>query len=229
MSVKRMELSMGQAGMRKIGAIGGIAFVVLQMAAQGLIQVGGLEPTFGAPATDIVAFFQARDARLVNLGDYLTALSSIAFLWFIGALWHEMRRVEREPGVLSMVAAGSGLIAVAVISAGSGWPLAVFRVEAGLEPQLARYLFDQGNYAFATMWVFAASLMLAAGLAGLRYGLLPGWISWLGLVAAAGLLAVRFIWASPSGVVFLPYMLFWLWLIAVGVVFLRRPAPASAD
>ena len=43
--------------LKKIGAAGGIAFVVLQPLAQGLIQIGGAEPSFNAPAQEILDFF----------------------------------------------------------------------------------------------------------------------------------------------------------------------------
>ncbi len=38
----------------QLAASGGIAYVVLQLIAQGLIQIGGAEPSFNAPAGEIV-------------------------------------------------------------------------------------------------------------------------------------------------------------------------------
>jgi hypothetical protein len=64
-----------------------IVFVVLQMASQALIQAGGTEPPFGAPAEAIVAFFMAKDGQLFALGEYLSTISLIVFLWFLGSLW----------------------------------------------------------------------------------------------------------------------------------------------
>ena len=118
---------MGNARLEQIGAAGGIVFVVLQMASQALIQAGGAEPPFDAPAPTIVAFFVARDSQLFAVGDYLSTLSLIAFLWFLGSLWAALRRAEGEPAWLSLVALASGLMIVAAASAGSGWRLAVFR------------------------------------------------------------------------------------------------------
>ena len=42
--------------LEQIGAAGGIIFVVMQMASQALMQVGGSEPPFNAPADTIAAF-----------------------------------------------------------------------------------------------------------------------------------------------------------------------------
>lgn len=215
---------MSKTPWKRIGAAGGIAFVVLQLVAQILIQIGAPEPSFDASAEAILAFFQAKNLALIPVADFLSAVSAIALLWFVGSLWTDLRSAEEGPGFLSTVAGASGIVMLAVISSGSGWALAVFRIDEGLDPQLARYLFDQGNYTFATLWVFTASLLLASGIAGFVYQVFPTWLAWLGVVDAALLLIVRANWASPSGVVFLPYVLFWVWLIATSVVLMRRPA-----
>jgi hypothetical protein len=205
----------------QIGAAGGIVFVVLQMAAQALIQVGGAEPPFDAPASTIAAFFMARNSQLFALGDYLSTLSLIAFLWFLGSLWAALRRSEGEPGWLSFVAAASGLMIVAAVGGGGGWPLAVFRKDQGLDPQIARLLFDQGNFAFANAWAMLASLSLATGVVSIRTGALARWLGWAGVLIAGGLLAARAVWAS-SGLVFVPFGLCYLWLIAISIVLIRR-------
>ncbi len=212
---------MSHSRLEQIGAAGGIVFVVLQMASQALIQAGGAEPPFDATTETIVAFFLARNSRLFALGEYLSTLSLIAFLWFLGSLWSALRRAESEPAWLSFVAAASGLMIVATVSAGSGWPLAVFRQAEGLDPQIARLLFDQGNFAFANAWVMLASLSLATGVASIRTGPLPLWLGWAGVTIAVGLLAARAVWAS-SGLVFVPFGLCYLWLIAISIVLMRR-------
>src|SRR5512138_2608069 len=140
---------MSNSRLEQIGAAGGIVFVVLQMAAQALIQVGGAEPPFDAPAETIAAFFMARNSQLFALGEYLSTLSLIAFLWFLGSLWAALRRAEGEPAWLSFLAVASGVTLIATLAGAGGWPLAVFRQGEGLDPQIARLLFDQGNFAFA--------------------------------------------------------------------------------
>ena len=220
---------MGNSRWERIGAAGGIVFVVLQMASQALIQVGGAEPPFDATTETIVAFFMARNSQLFALGEYLSTLSLIAFLWFLGSLWSALRRAEGEPAWLSFVAAASGSMIVAAVSAGSGWPLAVFRQDEELNPQIARLLFDQGNFAFANAWVMLASLSLATGVVSIRTGALPHWLGWTGVLIAGGLLAARAVWAS-SALVFVPFGLCYLWLIAISIVLIRRasagqPAP----
>jgi len=212
---------MRNSGWEQIGAAGGIVFVVLQMVAQALIQVGGAEPPFDAPAPTIAAFFMARNSQLFALGDYLSTLSLIAFVWFLGSLWSALCRAEGEPAWLSLVALASGLMIVATVSAGAGWPLAVFRRDEGLDPQIARLLFDQGNFAFANAWAMLASLSLATGVVSIRTHALPRWLGWAGVLIAGGLLAARAVWAS-SGLVFIPFGLCYLWLFAISIVLIRR-------
>lgn len=212
----------------QLAASGGIAYVVLQLIAQGLIQIGGAEPSFNAPAGEIVIFFENRDQLLFNTGDFLSSLSMLAFIWFLGALWARLRRHEEAPAWMSLVAFGSALAGVAVSMASNGWGLAVFRIEEGLDPQLARYLFDEGNLGFVTLWVFLAGFLLATGIVALRDGALPRWLGWFGLVTGTALLIGRAFWDLPSGSIFVPYILFYIWLIAASIVLIRRAGSSAA-
>lgn len=204
----------------QLGAAGGIGFVALQMVAQALIQVGGGEPPFDAPSSTIAAFFMARNSRLFTIGDFLSTVSLIPLLWFMGSLWAALRRAEGEPAWLSLVALASGVLVGGMVSLGAGWPLAVFRQREGLDPQIARLLFDQGNFAFANAWVMLASLSLATGIVSIRNGALKPWLGWSGVVIAGGLLAARAVWASTS-LAFIPFGLCYLWLIAVSIALIR--------
>lgn len=206
--------------LKKLGAIAAIAFPILQVISQGLMQVGGMEPSFAAPAAEILTFFQNRDATLFAFGGYIHILSLVAFVWFLGALWDELHMIEGGSGWLSIVAVGSGLIAAATLISSGGWALAVFRVGEGLDPQIARLLFDEGNLNFANLWVALGSMVLAAGLIFRQTGRVPGWLGWASIVLAVGLLLARAVWTTS--IAFAPYMLFWLWLIVLGVMMLRR-------
>jgi hypothetical protein len=216
-----MEDIMDKRRWEQIGAAGGIVFVLLQLAGQALIQVGGAEPSFNAPAGEIVAFFENRNPQLFAAGGFLSVIAVFALFWFLGVLWARLRRHEEEPAWMSLVAFGSGLVSVAAVFANSGWALAVFRINEGLDPQLARTLFDSGNFGFATFWVFLAIFLFTTGIVILRDGALPGWLGWFGLVTAIALLIARAFWAV-SGAAFIPYVLFWLWLIITSIILIRR-------
>lgn len=205
----------------QIGAAGGIVFVALQMASQFLVQLGGREPAFNAPAAEIEAFFLNRNSQLAPVGGFLSLLSVITFLWFLGVLWAALRRGEGEPGWLSLVAFACGVMGIATVLGGLGWELAILRIRDGLEPETARLLFDQGNVNFANFWVLLAGLLLATGVLAVRDEALPRWLGWFALVLVPALLAARVIWFAGSGVKYLPYTLFWVWLIATSVVLMR--------
>jgi hypothetical protein len=206
----------------QIGAAGGIAFVVLQLIGQSLIQVGGSEPAFDAPAGEIVTFFMNRNVMLAGIGGYFSILSVVAFFGFIGALWAELSRYEGERGWLSLVAFACGVTGIATTLGGGGWELAMLRIDEGLEAQVMQLLFDQGNYAFANLWVCLAGMLLATAVIAIRDGALPRWLGWSGLVLAVAFLAARAVWFTASGIKFTPYALFWAWLIAASLVLIRR-------
>ena len=204
----------------RIGAIGGVLFVALQLVGQSLIQVGGSEPSFDATSQEIVEFFESRNTVLFNIGSYLSVLSLIALLGFLGSLWNVLRRAEGEPGWVSLVAVGAGLGVVALLFGGGAWHLAVFRIDEGLDPQIARLLFDLGNFTFATSWVLFGALALSAAAASLWLAAFPRWLGWTGLIVGIWLVTAPIYWTSP--VAFAPYVLFWVWLVSLSVVMFRR-------
>ena len=211
----------------QMGAAGGVAFVVLQIVGQYLIAGASdaSEPAFDAPTADIVTFFDAQNAGVVKLGSYLTTLSVIPFLWFLGVLWSTLRRAEGDPPWLSVTAVGSGVIVSMGIALGGSWELAVHRRD--YDPETLRLLFDHANLAFANLWVMCASLALAASTLFVVRRALPRWLGWLGIVSAIGLLAARAVW-STSELWFLPFALFYVWLVAVSLTLVRRAeAPGS--
>jgi hypothetical protein len=207
--------------MRQIGAAGGILFVMMQAVAQIALQVGASEPPFNAPTEPIVSFFAGKNTLLTELSAFLSGLSLIAFIWFLGTLWAVLREAEGEPAWLSLVTVISGVMAAAVVFAPGGWHLAFFRINEGLDPQIARLLFDSGNLGFANMWLFLASMLLAYAAVTIQTKVLPLWTGWAGIFTALSLLVARAFWAT-SGTVFIAYMLFGLWLIAVSVILLRQ-------
>ena len=205
----------------QLGAAAGIVFVVAQVAASNLMeQPGGSEPPFFAKAPEIMDFFMTRDSRLFELGDHIMTLAVIPFVWWLSVLWARLRRAEGTAGWLSVAALGSGLVFATQLISRGGWTLAMGRIEEGLNPELARTLFDMDNLNFANIWVSSAGILLAASILSIRTGALPKWLGWAGLVVALGLVIARgFLdqsWLSFA------YAFFWLWMIATSVVLIRR-------
>lgn len=213
--------------------ISGLLATVLVFGAQALIQVGGNEPPFDATAAETADFFATRDRVLFAAGSYLTVVALLVFVWFLGGAWALLQRAEGEPAWRSTIALGSGIVFVAGTLSG-GWELAAFRADQGLDPQLARFAFDMGNLWFASSWVAIAGFLLATAWVILEAHSLPRWLGWWALVAGIGLLGARAAWTSP--IWFLPYALFWLWVVTVSLLLIRRrgatgptPTPDQPD
>jgi hypothetical protein len=202
---------------RRAAAISALLYVVGSLASQSLIQVGGMEPSFDAPAGDILAFFEARDPLLFDIGGYLQLLALAAFVWFIGSFWSVLQEAEGPPPWRSLVVAASGLAFVASVS--NGWQLAMFRIGEELDPDIARLAFDTGNLGFANSWVPLGSMLVATALVVRRTGVLPIWLGTAAAVIGVALPLARSIWTSPAA--FAPWLAFWAWLIAIRVVLLR--------
>jgi hypothetical protein len=204
------------SGPARVTASAGFAYVSLSLASQALIQVGGMEPAFDAPGAEVVTFFEARDVVLFAVGDYLQLLALVAFVWFLGGLWTLVREAEGPQPWRATVLGASGLAFVA--SLGSGWQLAMLRVD-DLDVVTARLSFDLGNLGFANSWVPLASMLVAASLALRRSRAAPSWLAGAAMAIAVGLLLGRAVWTSP--VAFAPWVAFWAWVIALGVVLFR--------
>jgi hypothetical protein len=224
MEIEREGISLGTSRVQQWAAWGGIAFVVLQMTAQGLMQMGGAEPAFDADAVEILGFFESRDEQLFAIGSFLHVLSFAPFLFFLGALWTALRAMVDEFSPLPIIAVGSGIAFLGSLSV--GWGIAMLRID-GLSPEAAQLAFDIGNLGFANSWVPLGAMLLATSVAARASRGLPGWVVWLGFIAGFGLLAARAVWTSP--VAFAPYVLFLVWLVATGVVLVRRSRTTSAS
>lgn len=209
--------------LRATGAAG-LAAVVLLFAGQGFMQASGTaEPAFDAPAAEIQRYFETRNPGFFSAGAYLEQLGLIALLWFICGVYAALRRDSKQPEWLPTVALASGTALVGTLLLGA-WQLAPFRINEGLDPQLGRFAFDMANLGFANAWVALGSFALATGWAILSTRSLPGWLGWWVLAAGIGLVAARAVWTTS--VWFLPYALFWLWVIALSVRLLAgKPSP----
>jgi hypothetical protein len=109
---------------------------------------------------------------LFNVGSYLLTLSAIPILGFLASLRGALRSAEGEDGWLTIVATGAGLLFLALLAGGGFWHIAMFRNE-GIDQQIARLLFDLGNFNLVSMWVMLGALLLAVGIATLRFRAFP--------------------------------------------------------
>lgn len=135
----------------------------------------------------------------------------------------------RTPALSGVVAiAGAAAVSVKLAEAQTGPALrdAADVVDPGTAEVLVAI--DEAGF---TVYGFLLALALgAAGLGLLRSGVAPAWLAWWGAVAGGlGVLtaAVGIVW--PPNYVPIPFLLLLVWLIALGIVAVRRPLAATPE
>jgi hypothetical protein len=96
-----------------------------------------------------------------------------------------------------------------------------------LDATTASVVFGLANALFASSWFTIAGLLLSASIGALSSGALPRWLTWSGLVVGCGLLVAA---AAPLTQLYLtPYLLFFVWIVAVSVLLLRNTTSIEAN
>ena len=142
----------------------------------------------------------------------------VAFVWFVVALSVLLRHAEGEAPWRSTIAMVSGVLFVALVLPGHE-AAAVLRAD-DLDPQIARYAFDDSQAAFANARVALGSFALCCGWVIVPTRFLPRWVGWWAVVSGVGLVLTRISWTNPIWL--LPYLIFWAWVLAVAVLLLRH-------
>jgi hypothetical protein len=197
--------------------IGGIVFVVLLIV--GLVLLTDI-PDPDAPEQELTDYLADSDVHVRNIiGLYLWAFAGASFLWFLAHLRAVLREAEGEPGTLSTLAFGAGILFVAALFVSA---VTIGSVAGAIElgsatppsPDFVRMLPQTGFGILLIGGGFAAIVMLvSASLIILQTGVLPQWLAWLGFVAAIALLFAAF---------FLPMIALPIWVLAVSIVMLMR-------
>jgi hypothetical protein len=212
---------MTRIGWERWGALGGLAFVVLFVAAFALgIEVGESDQEIlahyadsGERAKEVVAFF-------------LIAAAALAFVVFTAALRGLIRRVEQEPGSLAALAWAGGTACGVLILAGNAvsraTAFAAMSEDFRLDPNTRRLVEDVGFLLFVSGALAAILLVVAVSLAALRHRVLPRWLGWAGFPVAVLL---------PLSIGFVGFLFFAAWVLAVSAALVTRrstPLPARA-
>lgn len=207
------------------GGVAGILFVVLEF---GFSLVGGTsEPAFDAPAKDWLTQYQhAHD--LVLVAPYTAGLPMLFFLCFIGALHLRLRAASTSESLPSIaVLLFGGVAAALLLTAGGAGASALLRVGHGLDGSGASTLSGLSNEFFVISFFAIGGMLIAAGIGAIETHALPAWLGWSGIVIGIGLVVA--VAAQLTEFWLIPFFLFYFWVVAVGVVFIRearsRPTP----
>jgi hypothetical protein len=212
------DITASSAGRRlgRITGVAGLAAVVLIFS----VLIGSRpEPAFTASAGEFLTHYRSPNTVAAPFRSFVLTVALVTFVWFIGALSTLLRRAEGEaPPWLSSIAMLSGGVFVALVLSGN--EVAARWTAADLDPQIARYAFDEAQAAFANGRVALGSFAVCCGwvIASTRF--LPRWVGWLAIASGVGLALSRIAWTNQIWL--LPYLLFWFWVLTVAVLLLLR-------
>jgi hypothetical protein len=204
-------------GWERLAALSGVAAVALWVIGVVLEEVSNLP---GEDPNEILSWFQDESNTILS-GAFIFMLGSLFFLIFVGALRVRLVRAESESAFLSAIAFGAGLVMAALTLLIPGPNLAGALAEDDLTPEAAQALTVVDDAFFVGAELAAALLLIATGLAILRYGALPRWVAWISFLFALWLLIPPIGWAGL--LVGVP-----LWTIIVAVLLWMRSGDDSA-
>lgn len=208
MEEQREKTIRGRLKAPRAGAVAGIVFSILLIISLVLIRIS-------VPATpgDTGAWlFESEKSIRLALG--LLPFAGIAFLWFIGVLRDRMG--AQEDRFFATVFLGSGLLFLAMLFSYSAVLGGLMMAYAAIPDRLV----DSGIYTFARSVAFqissvyairmAAVFMISTCTLGIRIGMFPRWMEFLGY-ALALLLLLR------SGNLSWEPLVFPLWVFVISV------------
>ncbi len=183
------------------------------------------EPPFTAAADEFLAHYRSPNTVGSGFRSFAFTVALVVFVWFVVTLSILLRRAEGEAPWRSSIAMGSGVLFVALVLSGNE-VAATFRAN-DLDAQIARYAFDESQAAFANGRVALGSFAVCCGWVIVRTRFLPRWTGWLAIASGLGLALARISWTNYSWL--LPYLMFWVWMLTVAVLLLRRNVPRVAQ
>lgn len=202
----------------RIATLTGAGFTAFYFIGFGLI--GEVSETSTPSPTEIADLFAANPTRTL-VGAYLSLLSLVFLLWFVGSLRSSLRLAESGSGRLSAIAFGGGVSVTAVLAVGFALVGgAAFRADSveGLNPETGLVFYDvyRAMVGMAAPVGFAV-LIGATAVVGFRTKKLPGWLSWLSVIIAFGLM-------TPAGFFFVFFALAWVFMTSIWLFVAARPS-----
>lgn len=189
-----------------------LAGVVAGLVAIAALVLTGSEPGDTASSAKIVAYYTDHKTETV-LGSLGAQIAAVALLFFVAGLRSALRSRETgEASYSTLVMAGGVVTAVATSCFGWFGLVTVKAVENGSQPSVVETFHLIGSYAWMPWTVGAATMLIGAGLGGLRTAALPRVLAWI--TVALGGIAL-----TPGGPI--TFLLLPLWLIGTGVVLAR--------
>jgi len=200
-----------------------VLFVMLWVAA--FLVLGDTVESGVDSDADILAYFADEGQRTRGvIALVLLVAASLLFIVFISVLRSRLEYGEGGAAVWTVAAFGAGLVSTALwIVAATVYALPFLEPdgESGFQLDLdtLRLVGDAGFIAWSSAGTIMSVLVLATSVLGIRAGVIPRWLSWLGLAVAVSLLASFLV---------IPVIVLLAWLLTVSIALVWRRGIAEA-
>lgn len=207
----------------RAGGVGGVLFFVSLLVLIALMPLSHSipEPAFDAPSSAFLAYAKS-EADLPSALALVGILGLFGFALFAAVLTARFRVAENQSDVAPTLVLMAAVIFIVLWLAELGIGFAHTFRRADLDAASASVLSGLSNGIFVVSWSAIAAFLAASGFAVLRTRTLPTWLGWSALVIGFGMFLAG---AAPlTAIWFLPYFLFFVWVLATSVVLLRERA-----
>jgi hypothetical protein len=192
----------------RFASLAGVGFVVLYFAGFGLI--GEVRGTSTPSAAEIGDLYSADPSRTMA-GAYLSLLSLVFLLVFVGSLRSTLRMAEGASSRLAATASSGGVAVVAVLAVGFAVIVgAAMRADSveGLNPDVGLVFYDIYQATLMASAVGFAVLIGSTAVVAFRTKKIPGWLAWTSAVISIGLI-------TPIGFFFVFVALLWVLIVSI--------------
>lgn len=191
-------------------------------------------PGFGDSAREVQEFIVDNHGALqaqLALG-FATIFS---FTWFLGAVFYALRSLEPAARLSAAALAGGVVLGIGAVVGSAGQGAAVYHASS-LDPDAVRALWDLSVFGFLFFTAGFAVLACAAGILSMRAKVMPTWLGAYSLLVGLYAFVVGLVGSfsesgafSPAdgGLGLLTFLFFIVWLLAMGIVLVRKPLPGD--
>jgi hypothetical protein len=210
-------------GLERWAALGGILYVVLFVIGT-IFQFSGAPNGDAAPSKVIAWYSDSGHRDRLHVGWVLIGLGLFSFLWFLAALRQALIRLVGEGFLPTLATVGGAVYATLALAAAA--------VSDGVRtmnddtyhhqvfPELVHAANDAAYVLHSSGGAGIGAMMIAASLAVVRTRALPAWVGWIGVVA--GIIAL-------ASIVFFPWFVIALWLLAASIILFVAGSPRRAS
>jgi hypothetical protein len=210
-------------GLERWAALGGVLYVVLFVIGT-ILQFSGAPNGDAAPSKVIDWYSDSGHRDRLHVGWVLIGLGLFAFLWFLSALRQALIRLVGEGFLPTLATVGGAVYATLALAAAS--------VSDGIRtmnddtyrhqvyPPLVHAANDAAYVLHSAGGAGIGAMMIAASLAVVRTRALPVAVGWIGV--AAGIVAL-------ASILFFPWFVIALWLLAASTILFVAGSPRRAS